>query len=108
MILVLSYNVVCINVMVSLGFVHDGDCYVNYDLALSYIQSLACFNPYSLLRTIGGKAARFPGVNNNRYLNAAYNWLPPEIIKGDLSTEKSDIYGFCAVMWEMFTGLCSV
>jgi len=56
------------------------------------------------IRTIGGKASKIPGVASNRYLNAAYNWMPPEIMKGELSTEKSDIYGFCTVMWEMFTG----
>ena len=57
------------------------------------------------IRTIGGKAARVSAIVSNKYLNAAYNWMPPEIMKGDLTTEKSDIYSFCTVMWEMFTGM---
>ena len=57
-----------------------------------------------LFRTIGGKGLRSPGIHANLYLDAAYNWMPPELMKDELPTEKSDVYSFCTVMWELYTG----
>ncbi|ESO11448.1 hypothetical protein HELRODRAFT_183141 [Helobdella robusta] len=40
-------------------------------------------------------------VTTNKYTNAAYNWMAPEVMDGKIPTEKSDLYSFCSVLWEM-------
>ncbi|XP_066272756.1 uncharacterized protein [Branchiostoma lanceolatum] len=42
-------------------------------------------------------------LQNSRPL-AAYNWLAPEIHAGRPPTTKSDIYSFCALIFEIYTG----
>eukprot|EP00058_Branchiostoma_floridae_P009169 XP_002594657.1 hypothetical protein BRAFLDRAFT_107498 [Branchiostoma floridae] len=42
-------------------------------------------------------------LQNSRPL-AAYNWLAPEIHAGRPPTIKSDIYSFCALIFEIYTG----
>ena len=37
----------------------------------------------------------------NKYMNAVYNWLSPELLTGQAATEKSDLYSFCVVIWEL-------
>ncbi|XP_060073679.1 uncharacterized protein LOC132553451 [Ylistrum balloti] len=44
-------------------------------------------------------------VVTNKHQNAAYNWMSPEIISGSCPSEASDMYSFCAVMWECFENL---
>lgn len=51
----------------------------------------------------GSKA--YISVLENKYLNATYNWLAPEILAGQQPNEKSDLYGLCAVLWECVNGL---
>ena len=43
-------------------------------------------------------------VLDNKHQIAAYNWLAPEVLAGLRPTVKSDIYSFCAVVWEMLYG----
>ena len=40
----------------------------------------------------------------NKAINCAYNWMSPEVLNGEYPTEMSDMYGFCAVIWEIFNG----
>ncbi|XP_013393057.1 uncharacterized protein LOC106160837 [Lingula anatina] len=44
-------------------------------------------------------------VVENIYPNAVYNWMAPELMKGEPPSEQSDMYSFCAVMWEVFMGI---
>lgn len=40
----------------------------------------------------------------NKYNCAVYNWLAPELMKGEPATEMADLYGFSCVLWEMLIG----
>ncbi|KAK3089274.1 hypothetical protein FSP39_002264 [Pinctada imbricata] len=40
-------------------------------------------------------------VNRNINPLAAYNWMSPEIMNNSPPTEKSDMYSYCTVLWEM-------
>jgi hypothetical protein len=40
----------------------------------------------------------------NKGLNCAYNWMAPEVLNNEYPTEMSDMYSFCAVIWEIFNG----
>ena len=41
-------------------------------------------------------------VVENKMQNCAYNWLAPEILENSIPTELSDMYSYCAVIWELF------
>lgn len=43
-------------------------------------------------------------VTNNCYINAAYNWMSPELMAGEQPSELSDVYSLCSVMWEIIHG----
>jgi len=43
-------------------------------------------------------------VLDNTYRNAVYNWLPPEVLNGQMPTERSDLYGYCVIIWEILHG----
>jgi len=49
----------------------------------------------------GSSACR---VLDNTYRNAVYNWLSPEVLGGQTPTERSDLYSFCVVIWELLHG----
>ena len=44
-------------------------------------------------------------VLDNTYRNAIYNWLSPEVLDGQSATERSDLYSYCVVIWEMLHGM---
>ena len=43
-------------------------------------------------------------VINNKYVNAAYNWMAPEVMDQYLFTEEGDVYSFASVIVEMLSG----
>jgi len=43
-------------------------------------------------------------VLENKYSNAVYNWLAPELLSGQSPTVYSDIYSLTAVLWELLNG----
>jgi len=43
-------------------------------------------------------------VLDNTYRNAIYNWLSAEVLAGQTPTERSDIYSFAVIIWEMLHG----
>ncbi|XP_074647637.1 uncharacterized protein LOC141903421 [Tubulanus polymorphus] len=47
---------------------------------------------------------QFSAAVYNKYANAVYNWMAPEVMDGEPPTNLSDLYSFCVVMWEMFQG----
>ena len=47
-------------------------------------------------------------VVNNKYKNAAYNWMAPELMAGDSPSVASDVYSICAVLWEIYNGMLYV
>ena len=72
------------------------------DLKLIYIVilSICAF----LLSVKPEGAGPFSEVVDNKYPNAVFNWLAPEVMAGQPVTEKSDLYSLCAVMWEILNG----
>ena len=48
------------------------------------------------------KQQRRSRVVDNRCLNAAWNWLAPELMSGDVPTPRTDMYSFCVLAWELF------
>ncbi|XP_021376358.1 probable serine/threonine-protein kinase DDB_G0280133 isoform X2 [Mizuhopecten yessoensis] len=87
-------------------FLHD------QDLLHCYITSHAVFLVSSHTAKLGNleyaiernksEVGKRSLVISNKHQNAAYNWMAPEIINGSCPSAASDMYSFCAVMWESF------
>ena len=43
---------------------------------------------------------------DNTYCNAVYNWLSAEVLAGQTPSERSDLYSYCVIVWEMMHGQC--
>jgi len=43
-------------------------------------------------------------VLDNAYRNAVYNWLSAEVLAGHTPTERSDIYSYAVIVWEILHG----
>jgi len=43
-------------------------------------------------------------VLDNAYRNAVYNWLSVEVLAGHTPTERSDIYSYTVIVWEILHG----
>ena len=35
-----------------------------------------------------------------------YNWLSPEVLRGEAVSKQSDVYSLCCVVYELSTGVC--
>ena len=35
-----------------------------------------------------------------------YNWLSPEVLRGEAVSKQSDVYSLCSVVYELSTGVC--
>ncbi|XP_033737804.1 probable serine/threonine-protein kinase DDB_G0280133 isoform X2 [Pecten maximus] len=90
-------------------FLHDQDllhCYITSHavfLVSTHIAKLGNLE-YAVERRkseVGKKSL----VITNKHQNAAYNWMSPEIISGSCPSEASDMYSFCAIMWECFENM---
>jgi len=44
-------------------------------------------------------------VLDNTYRNAVYNWLSPEVLDGQMPTDRSDLYSYCVIIWEILHGI---
>jgi len=43
-------------------------------------------------------------VLDNTYRNAIYNWLSPEVLNGQQPTDRSDLYSYSVIVWEILHG----
>ncbi|KAL5018487.1 hypothetical protein ScPMuIL_004209 [Solemya velum] len=51
--------------------------------------------------TESGKRCSF---SMNTFKHTLFNWMAPEIMRKSYVNEQTDVYSFCAVLWEMFKG----
>ncbi|XP_069123252.1 uncharacterized protein [Argopecten irradians] len=87
-------------------FLHDQDllhCYITSHAVFLVSQHTAKIGnlEYAIERR-KSEVGKRSLVSNNKYQNAAYNWMSPEIISDSCPSEASDMYSFCAIMWECF------
>jgi len=52
----------------------------------------------------GSNVAGPSRVLDNTYRNAVYNWLSPEVLNGQPPTDRSDLYSYCVIVWEILHG----
>jgi serine/threonine protein kinase len=59
---------------------------------------------YAVERAVEPNKQKRSNVVDNHYKNCAWNWLAPELMLGNDAVPNlmSDMYGFCAVFWELF------
>ena len=112
-----SITSIMLNVCDALVYLHEKSlihCYVNsHSVFLTHHHIAKLGNlEYSFDKlSIDSKKQqdKRPKVNENRYRNCAWNWMAPELMQlnnsntiEQMPNESSDMYGFCAVIWELF------
>jgi hypothetical protein len=108
---------IMLNVCDALVYLHEKGlihCYVNsHSVFLTHHHTAKLGNlEYSFDKlSIDSKKQqnRRPKVSENRYKNCAWNWMAPELMQFNnnnnneqVPNESSDMYGFCAIIWELF------
>ena len=63
--------------------------------------------PFKICR-VNGDGTGGPQIDffsSHDHMHSAANWMAPELMIPELPSVESDLYSFCAVMWEILTGI---
>lgn len=98
---------IMLNVCDALIYLHQMNiihCYVSsHSIFLTTFHTAKLGNlEYAVEKSLDLTKQKKTKIVENKLVNCAYNWLAPEILENSIPTELSDMYSFCAVIWELF------